>query len=188
MSSEQGLPLRVQGSSRFAFGATTAALITLASGGTAVLVAHGTPSASAPTSLPGGLLAEAPGDGGPVVVARPPGVPVPDPTVEALREALVRAPSTGPRTLVAPLVALSAPLPSVPSPALPVVLSLPLPPPVLPVPALPAPVPTVPVGTPPPQAAPTAAVVVPADDSSKGNGKGSGKARGRTKPRGRHAR
>lgn len=180
MSSEQGLALRVQGSSRFAFGATTAALITLASGGTAVLVAHGTPSASAPTSLPGGLLAEAPGAAGPVVVARPPGVPAPDPTVEALREALVSTPSTGPRTLVAPLVALPARLPSVPSPALPVGLSLPV---LTTVPALPT-RPTVPVSAPAPQAAPTAAVVVPTDDRNKGGGK----AKGRTKPKGRHAR
>ncbi|MGZ6827727.1 MAG: hypothetical protein ACXVGH_13130 [Mycobacteriales bacterium] len=185
MSSEQGPALRVQGSSRFAFGATTAALITLASGGTAVLVAHGTPSASAPTSLPGGLLAEAPGAAGPVVVARPPGVPAPDPTVEALREALARTPSTGNRTLVAPLVAPPAPLPSVPSPALPVGLSLPLAVPALPaaVPTVPN-VPTVPVSSPAPQAAPTAAVVAPTDDRSKGNGK----ARGRAKPKGRHAR
>jgi hypothetical protein len=108
--------LRVQGSSRAALGATTVALISLASGGTAMLVAHGTRDLTTPTSLPGGLLSEIPNLSGPVVVARAPGTtpaaapaPAPDPTELALREALTRRlPPAGPRTLLVPLVDLGS--------------------------------------------------------------------------------
>ncbi|MCW2674313.1 MAG: hypothetical protein JWP14_2902, partial [Frankiales bacterium] len=75
--------LKVQGSSRLAFGATTAALVTLASGGTAVLVAQATHSVSGPTSLPsmalppdvaagpGGLVVQSPAGTVPAGAARP---------------------------------------------------------------------------------------------------------------------
>jgi hypothetical protein len=105
--------LRVQGTSRLAFGATTAALVTLASGGTAVLVASSTHGVGSPTSLPAGSL---PPDASPtspgVVVDRPAGeqpVVAPpagshDETEHALRQALAQRPVPGRRTLTAPLV------------------------------------------------------------------------------------
>lgn len=188
---EQGSRLlRVQGSSRFAFGATTAALVTLASGGTAALVAHGTAGVSTPTSLPGALLAEAPGAARPVVVDRvpgtspaPPAVAAPDRTVEALREALVASPSASPRTLVAPLVALTGG-PRVTVPALPVPVRAPLP---TAAPSAPPPVPAA-----APAAGPTAPVVAsPATDTDgKGSARrsSSGAAHAKGKGKGKHAR
>lgn len=156
--------LRVHSTSRLAFGATTAALVTLASGGTAVLVAHGTSSLSGPTALPSGQLlpgtpSAAPGS---VVVDRAPGsyvqpVQVPrqvappavDETADALRKALADRPPTGKRTLTAPLVELPrAQVPDVPPvvevPDAPVVT----PPVVTPPVVTPPVVPEVPVHTP----------------------------------------
>lgn len=95
--------MRVQGTSRLAFGATTAALVTLASGGTAVLVSQATREVATPTALPQGALpAETPAGGDELVVT-----PAPvDPTADALHAALARRPEPGRRTLTAPLVAL----------------------------------------------------------------------------------
>lgn len=105
--------LRVQASSKLAFGATTAALVTLASGGTALLVNHGTTAMTTATSLPSGsLLRDAASAAGPVVVDRAPGTfaePAPantDQTERALRAALADRPPVGRRTLTAPLVLL----------------------------------------------------------------------------------
>jgi hypothetical protein len=105
-------PLRVQSSSKLAFGMTTAALVTLASGGTAVLVAHGTSGVTSATSLPAGAL---PHDAGSapasVVVDGVVGGLVPAPAAprtaeQILREALSLRPEPGPRVLTVPLVAL----------------------------------------------------------------------------------
>ena len=76
--------LRVQASSKLAFVATTAALVTLASGGTAVLVSHGTASLSRPGALLGGSLLTHLGAGAgagdsAVVVERAPGTYAPAP-------------------------------------------------------------------------------------------------------------
>lgn len=139
--------LRVQATSKLAFGATTAALVTLASGGTAVLVSHGTSAMSGPTSLPSGKLLTDPSTAtGPVVVDRAPGSyvppvqapPVVDHTEQVLRKALAERPPAGKRTLTAPLVE----LPSVPAP----VVTLPHAPTVTPpvVPAVPVHSPRVP--------------------------------------------
>ncbi len=106
--------LRVQASSKLAFGATTVALVALASSGTAVLVNHGTSSMAGPTALPGGALLP---DGGSstssVVVDRAPGTygtktaaAKVDPTVKALRAALAQRAKPGKRSLIAPLVQL----------------------------------------------------------------------------------
>lgn len=108
-SSPSGL-LRVQGTSKLAFGATTAALVTLASGGTAVLVAHGTSRSTSATSLPQGAWAVDAGTApATVVVDRVAGTfgaqPVlADPTEQALRDALGQRPEPGRRTLTVPLV------------------------------------------------------------------------------------
>ena len=104
--------LRVQSSSKLAFGMTTAALVTLASGGTAVLVAHGTSGITSATSLPAGAL---PHDAGSapasVVVDGVVGGVVTAPAApraaeQILREALSLRPEPGPRVLTVPLVAL----------------------------------------------------------------------------------
>ncbi len=160
--------LRVRGTSKLAFGATTAALVTLASGGTAVLVARGTSTMYSPTALPiGGLLVDS--GSGAVVVDRAPGtdgaVPAAPTTEEALRAVLAQRPPAGPRTLTLPLVDLNpgtpAPtgglqLPGVP----PRVPSLPgVKPPVVPPVAIP-PVVTVP-GVVPPVVTPPVLPVVP---------------------------
>ena len=123
------LTLRVQGTSKLAFGATTAALITLASGGTALVVAHGTSvRPSSPTALPHGtLFTDGAVGGGAVVVDRVPGTyGVPhaatrplaklDATEAALKAALAQRPPPGRRTLVAPLVLLPAPPSTTPGP------------------------------------------------------------------------
>lgn len=118
--------LRVQGSSKLAFGATTAALVTLASGGTAVLVTHVAHGTSSPTSLPGGPLppdSTAPPQG--LVVGRLAGTPAPAPPVDAteraLHEALTARRATPRRTLTAPLVPLPTTAPEVPTVTPPVV-------------------------------------------------------------------
>lgn len=72
--------LRVQASSKLAFVATTAALVTLASGGTAVLVSHGTGGLSRPSALRAGSPLTDPDAGtGAVVVERAPGTYAPTP-------------------------------------------------------------------------------------------------------------
>ncbi|MCW2669020.1 MAG: hypothetical protein JWO27_917 [Frankiales bacterium] len=147
--------LKVQGSSKLAFGATTAALVTLASGGTAVLVAHATHSVSSPTALParplppdaaaapGGLIVGQPAGTAPATPASPVSSPAPvDPTQQALQDALAHRSLPGRRTLTAPLVPL---LPSTPA--------LPQPPPVIGPVAPPVVGPTTP-STPPPVVAP----------------------------------
>lgn len=107
--------VKVHKSSRLAFGATTAALVTLASGGTAVLVANATHGVSTPTSLPPGALppdAAASPDG--LVVDKPAGTATPaapvDPTERAIHDALT-ARHTPRRTLIAPLVPLAPGVP-----------------------------------------------------------------------------
>ncbi|MDX6267418.1 MAG: hypothetical protein QOD70_2158 [Frankiales bacterium] len=148
--------LKVQGSSKLAFGATTAALVTLASGGTAVLVAHATQGVSSPTALParpvppdaaaapGGLVVGQPAGTAPPTPASPASSPAPvDPTQQALQDALAHRSPPGRRTLTAPLVPL---LPSTPA--------LPTPPPVIGPVAPPVVGPTPPSG-PPPVVAPT---------------------------------
>jgi hypothetical protein len=155
-----GLPapsalLKVQGSSKLAFGATTAALVTLASGGTAVLVAHATHGVSSPTALParplppdaaaalGGLIVGQPAGTAPATPASPaPSAAPVDPTQQALQDALAHRSPPGRRTLTAPLVPL---LPSTPA--------LPPPPPVIGPVAPPVVGPTTP-STPPPVVAP----------------------------------
>ena len=100
--------LRIQGSSRLAFGATTVALVALASGGTALLVNQGSASLGSPTSLPAGSLLPDPGatDPTPVVVERAPGTALLlDPSERALRDALGLRPQPGRRILTVPLVA-----------------------------------------------------------------------------------
>lgn len=143
--------LRVQGSSRLAFGATTAALVTLASGGTAVLVNYGTQSVGSVTSLPAGasLPAAAPSVDDVVVdgvlggVDAAQSVSQPDPTVQALRGALAQRRDPGHRTLTVPLVDLGPgpaadnPLPHTPAvpshtPAVPVLRPPTIRPPVTP--------------------------------------------------------
>jgi hypothetical protein len=140
--------LKVQGSSKLAFGATTAALVALASGGTAVLVTHAT-RGSSPTSLPAGALPLDPGLGGDSIVigtvggttpAQPvqqPTAPSVDPTEQAIADALGQRPQPGKRTLTAPLLPVPTPTPT-PSVS---------PPPIV---TPPAPVPT-PVVTSPPE-------------------------------------
>lgn len=101
--------LRIQSSSRLAFGATTVALVALASGGTALLVNQGSASLGSPTSLPVGSLLPDVGATDPtlVVVERAPGTALPlDPSEQALRDALRVRPQPGRRSLIAPLVAL----------------------------------------------------------------------------------
>lgn len=99
--------LRVQGTSKLAFGATTAALVTLASGGTALLVARGT--SPTVTSLPAGALFVDPAVGSAVIVgeaiasAVKPGQQG-DATRQALADALARRADPGRRTLTAPLI------------------------------------------------------------------------------------
>lgn len=128
--------LKVQATSKLAFGATTAALVTLASSGTAVLVSHGAASLQAPTALPPtATLTDPAAARGAVVVDRAPGTlglvetptglppaPPADPTVSALTEALGRRPEPGRRTLTVPLVALPVEAPALPveTPSLPV--------------------------------------------------------------------
>ncbi len=161
--------LRVRGTSKLAFGATTAALVTLASGGTAVLVAHGTSTMYGPTALPiGGLLVDS--GSGAVVVDRPPGtygaVPAAPTTEQALSAALAQRAPVGRRTLTVPLVDLNA---GTPAPAgglqvpgvTPQVPSLPaVKPPVVPPVTIP-PVVTVPVVVPPVLTPPLVPVVPP---------------------------
>jgi hypothetical protein len=146
-----------------AFGATTAALVTLASGGTALLVAHGTTTVSSPTSIPGGLLTDTGSQAGDVIVDRAPGTLAPriDATEQALREALAQRGPTGRRILTVPLVHLGGAtgidLPGVPSvpgvtpPAVkpPVVVPPVVNPPVVTPPVVTPPVVTPPVVTPP---------------------------------------
>ena len=112
------VPVKVHGTSRLAFGATTAALVTLASGGTAVLVAHATHGVSTPTSLPPGGLPADPLGGDGLVVGRAPGATPPappatetDPTERALHDALSARRQPGRRTLTAPLVPLGPVIP-----------------------------------------------------------------------------
>lgn len=116
--------LRVQATSKLAFGATTAALVTLASSGTAVLVSHGTASIQAPTALPPGVsLPDSAAAAGDLVVDRAAGsygqvvqtaaAPVAE---DALREALARRAEPGRRTLTVPLVDLGLPVLEPPAP------------------------------------------------------------------------
>jgi hypothetical protein len=109
--------VRVQAGSRLAFGVTTAALVTLASGATAVLVSQGT------TSLPGAsaLAPNAPvTDGGvvqnAVVVDRPAG------TVAALRRAAARPAAPGLPSTDVLLAAFSRPGPPATAPVTSVLL------------------------------------------------------------------
>ncbi len=160
--------LRIQASSRLAFGATTVALVALASGGTAVLVSHGSTIQGSPTSLPAGSLLPDAGatDHAPIVVERAPGTATPlDPSEQALRDALGYRSQPGRRTLTVPLVALN-PTPAVPAifgPALPPVDLLPVAAPAGPtLPGVPVPVDVPPVVPPvvvPPVVGPP--VVVP---------------------------
>ena len=159
---DSSAPLRVQAPSKLAFGATTAALIGLASGGTAVLVARGTASMSHIGSLPQGrLLPDVPLGTGALVVTTPaaPAHAAADQDAEhALRQALAQRPAAAgsplARTLTAPLVALNPPAttaPGVPSvPLVPVVPGVQLPPiPAGVPPAVHPPVPLPPTITPP---------------------------------------
>ena len=111
--------LRIQGSSRLAFGATTVALVAIASGGTALLVNQGSASLGSPTSLPAGSLLPDAGATDPthVVVERAPGTALLlDPSERALRDALGLRPQPGRRTLTAPLVAFyPGPTPAAPA-------------------------------------------------------------------------
>lgn len=111
--------LRIQGSSRLAFGATTVALVAIASGGTALLVNQGSASLGSPTSLPAGSLLPDAGatDSTHVVVERAPGTALLlDPSERALRDALGLRPQPGRRTLTAPLVAFyPGPTPAAPA-------------------------------------------------------------------------
>ena len=111
--------LRIQGSSRLAFGATTVALVALASGGTALLVNQGSASLGSPTSLPAGSLLPDAGatDSTHVVVERAPGTALLlDPSERALRDALGLRPQPGRRTLTVPLVAFyPGPTPAAPA-------------------------------------------------------------------------
>ncbi|MFN2536943.1 MAG: hypothetical protein ABR549_02180 [Mycobacteriales bacterium] len=110
--------LKVQGSSKLAFGATTAALVTLASGGTAVLVAHAVRGVTSPTSLPPGALPpdDSIGTEG-LVVDYPAGTPttparpVVDRTAQALQDALTAQSRSRRRTITAPLVPVAPALP-----------------------------------------------------------------------------
>jgi hypothetical protein len=131
--------LRVQGTSKLAFGATTAALVTLASGGTAVLVAHGTSRMSSPTALPQGALSPDQGTfPATVVVERVGGTfgaqpsATLDPSEQAIRDALGERPAPGRRTLTVPLVLVGGsgdlPVPALGLPDLPGVPGLPRPP------------------------------------------------------------
>ena len=92
--------LKVQGSSKLAFGATTAALVTLASGGTAVLVTRVAHSVTSPTELPAGALPlDAAPPPGSLVVEHPAGTSTPptrpvDATERALHQALTARPTT----------------------------------------------------------------------------------------------
>jgi hypothetical protein len=150
--------LKVQGSSKLAFGATTAALVTLASGGTAVLVSHVAHSVTTPTGLPGGTRppdVAASTDG--LVVAHPAGTTTPtarpvDRTERALHDALTARHQAPRRTLTAPLVPLTPEPPTVQPPVTP-----PVAPPVVP-PVVVAPVsPPVTVPVTQPDGDPTAA-------------------------------
>jgi hypothetical protein len=137
----------VQGSSKLAFGATTAALVTLASGGTALVVAHATSGVSSPTSLPGVDLPPDLGStgGDALVVDHPAGSspqPVVEPTEKAIRDALAVRPQPGRRTLTAPLVPVAQPKP-VPTPARPVLTP---PPPVVEPPVVVPPIVSQPTG------------------------------------------
>ena len=194
--------LRIQGSSRLAFGATTVALVALASGGTALLVNQGSASLGSPTSLPAGSLLPDPGatDPTPVVVERAPGTALLlDPSERALRDALGLRPQPGRRFLTVPLVALypgptaaaaalfgpAVPLSDVPLVVVPAVLGVPdVPPTVLvppdvapPVVAPPAVVPPAhgshsPWPTIPPVVAPPVPVVDPLITGPSAGGKG----------------
>lgn len=129
--------LRVQGTSRLAFGATTAALVTLASGGTALLVNYGATNIGTATAMPhGAALPATNSDGGAVVVARPAGTfeakPHLDKTVRALKAALAHRATPGRRTLLAPLLFLDPPTVDAPPPALPPALGPLVAPPALP--------------------------------------------------------
>ena len=105
--------LKVPSSSKRALGATTAALVTLASGGTAVLVSHATSGLSGPTALPAGALPQDAATAAAGVVVAPVEA---DPTVAALTDALTRRPVPGRRTLTATLVSLAQPVPALSAP------------------------------------------------------------------------
>lgn len=123
--------LRVSGTSKLAFGATTAALISLASGGTALVVSSSTGAPTA-TSIPG-VAAPDDASGQVDVVVDAPAAVVKDPTERALRDALARRAEPGKRTLTAPLVDLGTrPQPPVDLPLVPVAPVLPVVGPVLP--------------------------------------------------------
>ncbi len=201
--------LRLHRNSRLAFGATTAALVTLASGGTAVLVNHGASGLSSATSLPqGGLLPDGGSAGSvvldPPVVSAPDTVVravVPDDTERALRAALNQRTQPGRRTLTVPLVALLIPdAPSLPPVTVPVARSVvrvtvPLVSPVAPGPD-PSGAPTAPYGgslrhqTPPPTADDRGPGHSHVHDTGhdKGHDKGHGKKGKHAKPAGRAGR
>jgi hypothetical protein len=135
--------LKVQGSSKLAFGATTAALVTLASGGTAVLVTRVAHSVTSPTELPSGALPpDAAAPPGSLVVEHPAGTATPpsqpvDATERALHKALTARPTTPRRTLTAPLVPLPPAVHVVPPTAKPPVTAPPVTAPPVTVPVLP---------------------------------------------------
>ena len=163
-------PVKVQGTSMAAFGATTVALVTLATAGTGLLVSHGTSDVSG-GGLARPVAGSAAADGSRVVVGRvlggygaartaapTPVAPVVDDQVVKLADALK---DRGPRTVLLPLVPIGTPaLPAVDLPALPVAG-----PPVVPLPPVTAPVTTPPVTTPPVVARPPA--VTPLTDREK---------------------
>ena len=173
--------LKVSGSSKLAFGATTAALVTLASTGTALLVEHATGTLATPTSLPPGAL---PVDASPVVVDHPVGEqPASDPTEKAIRDALAQRPEPGRRTLTVPLVRVVTPVQPVVEPSAPEVV-----PPTVTSPAV-----TPPVVTPPREEVPERPVVRADDHEGKALGHakahGKGHARGHDgTDRGKHLR
>ena len=190
-------PVTVQGGSRWAFGATTAALVALAAGGTAVLVAQATDDAATPTSLPRGVL-PAEGIGGGSLVLDPPTATPADPTERALREALARRREPGRRTLTAPLVPVSAPAPT-PTPA----RRPPVTPPAVTPPVAEPPVVTPPEPVDPPTARPALRGHTVKPEKGKGRalghgkhgrdrdqdqGKGADKGKDKGKGRGRHGR
>jgi hypothetical protein len=149
--SQPSVLLRVQGSSRFAYTVTTAALVTLASGGTALLVSQGTTALPGATALPPAApLPDAGAAQGAVVVERPAGTlaavrPVrPVPVVRGPGALLGTFARSAAPTQVTPAQVTSVVLRQLPAPQVAVVPAAPA----VPLPAVPLPtVPVVPVAT-----------------------------------------
>jgi len=179
--------LKVQGTSKLAFGATTAALVTLASGGTAVLVSHVAHSVTSPTGLPAGALP--PGtstSAAGLVVERPAGSPTPssqpvDPTERALHAALTARKQAPKRTLTAPLVPLTPDRPVV------VPTTGPTPPPVSPPVTVPVTAPVTPPVTEPSSDPTEASRAKPGKGNPRKGHSDEGGSKGAQHAHGRHA-